>query len=293
MSTISMDMVKKLRDRTQVGMMDCKKALEEANGDFEKAVEILRKKGAAVAAKRAENVTNHGRIESYIDSKNILGAMVETACETDFAANTEAMQHFITDVAEHVASVNPPDVATLLKQPLHKNPKITVQQHLDDLIAKICESIKINRIARFQVSGNGLINSYIHPGSTLGIVIELATDKAPGTHSEELKTIAKDICMQIAVTNPLGVGPQDIDPAAIQKERDLAKEQLKDSNKPANVIDKIIEGKLNKFYQDACLLNQPFIKNDKINVQQYIAEASKKLGLGITIKQFKRFAIGR
>jgi elongation factor Ts len=293
MSKVSMDDVKKLRDRTQVGMMDCRKALEEANGDIEKAVEILRKKGAAVAAKRSENVTNHGRIESFINANHTIGSLIETACETDFAANTEAMQYFARDVAEHVATVNPTDVATLLTQPCSKNPKLTIQQHLDDLISKICESIKVNRFVRFQVAGDGIVNAYIHPGSTVGILVELATDKPIASHLEALKTIAKDICMQVAVTNPLCIKASDLDPAALEKERNLAREQLKDSGKPANVIDKIIEGKLGKFYQDACLLNQPFIKNDKLTVQQYINEESKKLGINITIKQFKRFGIGR
>ncbi len=288
-----MDDVKKLRDRTQVGMMDCRKALEEANGDIEKAVEILRKKGAAVAAKRAENVTNHGRVESFINENYTIGSLIETACETDFAANTEAMQYFARDVAEHVATVNPSDVATLLTQPCSKNPKLTIQQHLDDLVSKICEKIKVNRFVRFQVTGNGIVNAYIHPGSVVGILVELATDKPAASHLEALKTIAKDICMQIAVTNPLCIQASDLDPAILEKERNLAREQLKDSGKPANVIDKIIEGKISKFYQDACLLNQPFIKNDKLTVQQYINEEAKKLGLSITVKQFKRFGIGR
>jgi elongation factor Ts len=288
-----MDQVKKLRDRTQVGMMDCKKALEEANGDFELAVEILRKKGAAVAAKRADNVTNHGRIESYLNDTNTLGVLVETACETDFSANTDAMKQFVVNVAEHVADKNPSSVEELLKESFVKNPKITVQHLLDELVAKICESTKINRFARFAVSGHGLVNVYIHPGSTIGVMVEVATDKDPSAHRDALRTITKDICMQIAVTNPLAILPQDMDQASINKERALAEEQLQGSGKPAQVIEKIIQGKLEKFYQDACLLNQPFIKNDKIKVQQYIADEAKKLGLAITVKQFKRFAIGR
>jgi elongation factor Ts len=288
-----MDLVKKLRDTTQVGMMDCKKALEETNGDFEKALELLRKKGAAVAAKRAENTTNHGRVECFISADNKTGVLVETACETDFSAKTEAMEGFIHNVAQHIATANPTDVATLLAQPLTQNNKISVQQSLDELVSKICESTKITHFVRFNVDGNGLVNAYIHPGSTVGILIELATDKAPEAATEELKTVAKDVCMQIAVTNPLCTQPSELDPAVLEKERTLAREQMKDSNKPANVIEKIIEGKLGKFYQDACLLNQPFIKNDKMTVQQYITEAGKKLGLNITVKQFKRFAIGR
>jgi elongation factor Ts len=288
-----MDLVKQLRDKTQVGMMDCKKALEEANGDFEKALEILRKKGVAVAAKRADNVTNHGKVASEITPDYQTGALVEVACETDFSANTDAMQNFIAGVVHQVATTNPADLPTLLAQPLANNPKLTVQQSQDDLVSKICEKTQINRFVRYQVTGNGIVNTYIHPGATVGILIELATDKAPAGQLEELKQVAKDICMQVAVTNPVAVKPQDVDQAIVAKERDIAREQLKDSNKPAQVIEKIIEGKLNKFYQDACLLSQPFIKNDKTTIEQYLAEASKKVGMNITVKQFKRFAIGR
>lgn len=293
MSTVSMELVKKLRDATQVGMMDCRKALEEAQGDFDKAVEILRKKGAAVAAKRSENVTNQGRIESYLNASSTTGVLVEMACETDFAANTDSMRLFTDDVAEHIAQTNPQDLDTLLAQPLTKDTKITVRQHLDALVAKICENIKINRFIRFQVDKHGLVNAYIHPGSTVGVLVELTTNTEATPHIQELKSIAKDVCMQIAVTNPLCVRPAELDASVLEKERELAREQLKDSNKPTQVIEKIIEGKLGKFYQDACLMNQPFIKDDKLTVESYLAEASKKLGLTIAVKQFKRFAIGR
>jgi elongation factor Ts len=288
-----MELVKKLRDRTQVGMMDCKKALEQTNGDFDQAVEILRKKGAAVAAKRADNVTNHGRIESFINADSTVGVLVESACETDFSANTQAMKDFVVGVAEHIATKNSPSVETLLKESFSKNPAISVQHYLDELVAKICESTKVNRFVRFDVTGHGLINVYIHPGSTVGVMVELATDKAPQPHLEALRTLAKDICMQIAVTNPLCVLSNDLDPKAVEKERALAQEQLQPSGKPAAVIEKIIQGKLEKFYQDACLMNQPFIKNDKITVKQYIADTAKSMGLVVTVKQFKRFAIGR
>lgn len=293
MSNVSMDLVKKLRNHTQVGMMDCKKALEEAHGDFDKAVEILRKKGAAVAAKRAENVTNHGRIEGYVNNDCTVGALVEMACETDFAANTDSMNQFANRTAEHVAHANPAAVDSLLEQPLHSNKNITVRQSLDELIAKICENIKINRFVRFSVEKNGLVHVYIHPGSTVGVMLEFETNGSSAPHLDALKTLAKDVCLQITATNPVCTTPKELDPAILEKERTLAFEQLKDSGKPAQVIEKIVEGKLGKFYQDACLINQLFIKNDKITVEQLLNETSKKLGLAITVKQFKRFAIGR
>jgi elongation factor Ts len=293
MAKISMDLVKELREKTHVGLMDCKKALEEANGDIEKAIEILRKKGTAVASKRAENMTNNGRIESYISQDYKSGALVEVACETDFAAKTPAMEDFAKSAAQTAITSNIDNTETILSQKSPTNPKLTLNDQLNDLIAKIAEKIKINRIALAQTTGNGLVNSYIHPGSTVGVIVQLGADKDISQAQEILKTLAKDICMQITVTKPIAISPDKINPETIQKEREIAKEQLKDSNKPPQVIDKIIEGKLNKFYEEVCLVKQPFIKNDKITVEQYIKEVSAKTGVTITIAYFARFGIGR
>jgi elongation factor Ts len=293
MAAISMDLVKQLRDKTQVGMMDCKKALEEANGDFDGALDLLRKKGAAVAAKRADNATTQGRVECFLSSDHTVGALVETACETDFSANTDSMKQFIIAAATEGALNNPASIDDLLALPLSSNPALTVKSLLDELIAKICENIKINRYARLQAPSNGFVNAYIHPGSSIGVMVELAADKDVAGNTEVLAQIAKDVCMQAAVTNPVAIRATELDPAVVEKERAFALDQMKDSGKPANVIEKIIEGKIAKFYQDACLLNQAFIKNDKLTVQQYIDEAAKATGLKLTVKAIHRFAIGR
>ncbi len=287
-----MDMVKLLREKTQVGMMDCKKALEEASGDMEKAIEILRKKGTAVAAKRAENVTNNGRIECFIAPDFSVGALVEVACETDFSAKTPDMEIFTNDAAQVLTRHPLSTIDAVLEQKSITNPSVTVKDHLNDLIAKIAEKIQINNIARFHIEAHGVVNTYIHPGSTVGVMVELTTEK-PCEKKEEFATIARDICMQIAVNKPIAVTPKDLDPALIEKEREIAKEQLQTSNKPANVIEKIIDGKINKFYEEVCLNNQAFIKNDKLTIKQHLDELSKKLNNTITIKQFVRFGIGR
>ncbi len=292
MATISMDLVKELREKTQVGMMDCKKALEQANGDMEKAIEILRKKGTAVAAKRAENATNNGRIESWISPDFKTGALAEVACETDFSANTQDMLDFATHVAEITAKTNVTDPAEILTQKSLKNATLTIKDHLDELIAKIAESIKVSRTVLFKAGSKGLVNAYIHPGSTIGVMVELEADKDIAA-TEELKAAARDVCMQIAVTKPLAVKSADLDPALIEKERNIATEQLQAANKPAQIIEKIVEGKLNKFYEEVCLLNQPFIKNDKVSVAQHLKEISTKVGANVTVKQFVRFGIGR
>jgi elongation factor Ts len=288
-----MELVKQLREKTQVGMMDCKKALEEANGDMEKAIEILRKKGAAVAAKRGDNVTSNGRIESFISADGKTGAIVEIACETDFSAKTVDMEFFAKHTAEVASIYAVTDVQAILSQKSLKDAKLVIKDHLDELVAKIAESIKVSKVVIFKVGQFGLVGSYIHPGSTVGVMVNLTTEKDLSSNIEELKLVAKDICMQIAVNKPIAVAPENVDASTVNKEREIAAEQLKASGKPANVIEKIVEGKLKKFYEDFCLLNQFFIKNDKITVQQYLAEVSTKLGCKIVVKEFVRFGIGR
>ncbi|MFA6534708.1 MAG: translation elongation factor Ts [Candidatus Babeliales bacterium] len=293
MANVSMDLVKKLREKTQVGMMDCKKALEESNGDIEKAIEILRKKGSAVAAKRGDNATTNGRVECFISSDAKTGAMVEVACETDFSAKTVDMEFFAKHTAEVAAITAVNDAQAILSQKSVKNPTLVIKDHLDELIAKIAESIKVSKVILFKAGKLGMVHAYIHPGSTVGVMIELEMEKDPSSQFEALKDIAKDLCMQIAVNKPLSVSSADLDPASVAKEREIATEQLKLSGKPANVIEKILEGKIKKYYEDVCLLNQFFIKNDKLTIQLYLDEVSKKLGNKVAVKQFVRIGIGR
>ena len=287
MTKVSMDLVKELRDKTQIGMMDCKKALEEAGGDIEKAIELLRKKGAAVAAKRADNATDNGRIESYLMPDFKQGALVEIACETDFSANTGTMKDLVLHAAQMAAETQVSDEAVLLE----KNKKL--KDHLDEVLAKISEKIHISRIAAFKVAEHGLVNAYIHPGSTIGVIIELATQVDPARDIEALKTIARDICMHIAVTKPLFVSPENADPATLEKERGIAMEQLKDTKKPANILEKIVEGKINKYLEEVCLVRQRFIKNEDLTIEQYLKETSTKFNNPMSIKRFVRFAINR
>jgi len=254
---------------------------------------LLRKKGAAVAAKRAENVTNNGRIEAFVSPDYTSGALVEVSCETDFSANTGSMQEFAQHAAELLAKNALNDAAHLMTQKSLKNASLTLKDHLDELIAKIAENIKISNIARFATTGHGVINVYIHPGSTVGVMVELSAEKDVAAAREELKTLVKDICMQIAVTKPLCVRPEELDNAVVEKERSLAREQLASSNKPAQIIEKIIDGKISKFYEEVCLTKQLFIKNDKISIEQHVKDVGQKITNNLTIKRFVRFGIGR
>ena len=301
MSTISVDMIKKLRDATQVSMMDCKKALIDAEGDFDKAIEILRKKGASVAAKRAENATNNGNVQVIIAPDFKSGTIVETACETDFSANTEDMRSFSQTVGNHILASYHASTAivteaqaltSLMQEKLYTGSGIALQTILDELIAKIAESIKVARFAKINTN-NGIVNGYVHAGSTLGVLVELAIEGTRPADITGLVQAAKDVAMQVAVTKPLCVNPDELDQAVIAKESEIFAEQLRREGKNAQIIEKILPGKLSKFYETVCLNNQKFIKDDKQTIAQMLDAAGKKAGCSVRIARFVRFAIGQ
>jgi elongation factor Ts len=290
-------MIKKLREATQVSMMDCKKALTESGGDYEKAVELLRKKGASVAAKRADNATNNGSIQVSIAPDFRSGAILEAACETDFSANTQDMRDFTTAVSGHILATgktvvasSDSDVAALMNEELTGRPGLTVQGRLEELISKISESIKVARFAR--LSGeNSMVNAYVHPGSTIGVLVELAVDGQRPADITDLAQAAKDVAMQAAVTRPLCITPDQLDESVVAKEREIFAEQLRGEGKNDQIIEKIMPGKLSKFYESVCLNNQKFIKDDKQTIAQMLTAVGKAAGCTLRIANFVRFSI--
>ena len=278
MATISMDLVKELREKTQVGMMDCKKALVETEGNIEKAVELLRKKGAAVAAKRADSAMDNGRTELFISADCTVGALAEIGCETDFSANTDDMKNFAISAATQAVELNLDDSAALLEK------SSGLKDNHNELLAKISEKIMINKIALFKAEGKGIVNGYIHPGSTVGVLVELESDGSSDT--TKLAECARNICMHIAVTRPLCVTPESLDASILEKEKVIMTEQLKNSGKPDAIIEKIMVGKVNKYYEEVCLNKQKYIKNDKQSIEDYAKS------LGASVKRFARFGIG-
>jgi len=300
-STISVDMIKKLRDATQVSMMDCKKALMDAEGDFDKAIEILRKKGASVAAKRAENATNNGNVQVIIAPDFKSGTIVETACETDFSANTDDMRSFGQNVGNHVLATKADTngivseaatLTSLMQEQLYTGSGLSLQSMLNELIAKIAESIKISRFSKIATS-NGVVNGYVHAGSTLAVLVELAIDGARPADITDLVQAAKDVAMQVAVTKPLCVNASELDQTVVAKEREIFAELLRREGKNEQMIEKIMPGKLSKFYEAVCLHNQKFIKDDKQTIAQMLEAAGKKAGCSVRVARFVRFAIGQ
>lgn len=292
MAKVSLELIQKLRERTGVGMMDCRKALEETGGDLEEAVTLLRKKGIAVAAKRSENATENGLVEAFVS--DAFASLVEIGCETDFSARTDAMKNFAKLAAKTAAADLDLDNLENLMVAQIPDLGLTVKTQLDELIAKICENIKIASAKNFKLKENSVAASYVHPDNSVACMIELESDCAlSAEQKEKVQTGARELCMQIAVSNPLVVRSSELSPEIIEKEKETARGQLAQTTKPESMWDKIIEGKLKKFYEDVCLLNQKFIKDDSITVEQKVEALAKQLGCKLSVVRFARIGIKR
>jgi len=280
--TITAAQVNELRKKTGAGMMDCKSALVEADGDMIKAVEILRKKGTAVAAKRADRSANEGIILTKISDDKKKGSILEINCETDFVAKSEDFVK-LADKAIKTAFEKRDDSVNKL---LEKNPDLN--DMLNDVLGKVGEKIEISRLANEEAS-NGLLVDYIHPGSKLGVMVKFDN---VNNSSDELVDLGKDVAMQIAAMNPLCVTREEVEKATIEKEIEIYKEISRKEGKPEQILEKIAHGKLNKFYQENVLLEQAFIKDNSKTVSDLIKEYNLKHKSDSQIKLFHRFHLG-
>jgi len=275
MADITAAAVGKLREMTNAGLMDCKRALTEANGDLHAAVDILRKKGVASAQTKASREAKEGVIVQHILPGSRVGLLVEINCETDFVAKNETFRAFCDQIAQKLA----------------QDPKTDVEADRVAAVAKMGENIKISRHRRFEVSGNGTVAAYIHTGAKVGVLVEVGAGKESTVANDEFRQLVRDITLQIAAAHPLAVSRDQVDPAVVAKEKEIAAEQVK--NKPPQAIAKIVEGKLDKFFQGVCLLDQGFVKkNSEVTVKEHVASLAKQLDDEITIRRFIRFQVG-
>jgi len=274
---VTSELVKKLRDKTGAGMMDCKKALDESNGDLEKAIEILRKKGAATAAKRADKTANEGIIVSKVSDDAKYGILVEINCETDFVARGEDFVNFANSIAQIVFDKSPKSVEELLTLS-HPSGK-TVADALSELVGKVGEKTEIRRIYTVKTDG-AFLESYIHMGSKLGVLVEFGAEFTPAN-----KTIARDIAMQVAEMNQIVVSRDKVSKELIDKEVEIYRQQAKNEGKPEQIAEKIATGRLEKYFQEVVLLEQSFIKDAGKAVKDLLSP-------NVTVKQFKRFQLG-
>ena len=316
MADITAKMVMELRERTQVGMMDCKKALLECEGDMQKAIDFLREKGIAKAAKKAERDAKEGRVFTYIHSNAKLGVLLELDCETDFVANTEQFQTLGHELAMQIAEANPAYVSSeevpaevidheieiaqgniakyyedncLLNQKSISDSNVKISDMIIETIAKLGENIKVKRFARFT---NGRVFTYIHSNAKLGVLLELDCETDFVANTEQFQTLGHELAMQIAAANPAYISSEEVPAEIIDHEREVIKAQAREEKKPEAMLDKIADGRIAKYYEENCLLNQKSIRDSSVKINDMIIETIAKLGENIKVKRFARFTIG-
>ena len=273
---ISAQDVKRLRDMTGVGMMDCKKALQEADGDFDKAVEILRKKGQKVAAKRADKEANEGLVVAAVADDHTAAALVEVNCETDFVARNDDFQSFADDIAQVVLRERPADLDALMATEYEDGR--TVEQAVTELTGKIGEKIDIRRFAVLSSDTGGVV-SYIHPGSRLGVLVEMQGNG-------QVEEAGRDVAMQVAALNPVATTRDEVPEEVKEKEMEIARAAARNEGKPDHIIDRIATGKLERYYKDNVLVEQPFVKDSSMTVKEMLAQADAD------VRTYVRFALG-
>ncbi|MBR5218800.1 MAG: elongation factor Ts [Clostridia bacterium] len=280
---ISASAVKDLREKTGCGMMDCKKALTEANGDMERAIELLREKGLAAAAKKAGRIAAEGIVTAVVDGAT--GVVLEINSETDFVGKNAEFQKFVSDVAELIIKKNPADVDALYAEALEGK---TVREVLNDKIATIGENMNIRRFERYE----GVLEAYIHGGGRIGVLVQFSLEDESKKDAPEFKTFARDMAMQVAAAIPSYVRKEEVPAEVVEKEKEILTAQALNEGKPANIVEKMVVGRINKFYKEVCIVDQAFIKDPDKSVTALMKEVSTAIGTKIDIVKFARFEKG-
>ena len=276
MPEITPALVGQLRAMTGAGLMNCKKALDETKGDLNAAVDLLRKQGAAAAVKKADRAANEGLIGQAVLSGGQVGALIEVNCETDFVARNDSFKAFVTELAAKAAS----------------QPGADLEPDRVGAVAKIGENIQIRRATRLEVQGTGALAAYIHTGGKVGVMVEVGANNAASVNTEEFKQLLRDVTLQIAAASPVSVSRNEVPQDIVDKEREIASQSDALKGKPAAAMESILKGKLNKYFETNCLLEQGFVKNPDLKVEAHLGAISKQLGDTITIRRFLRFQIG-
>ena len=289
---ITAKMVKDLRETTGAGMMDCKKALVDADGVMDAAVDILRTKGLAALAKKAGRATNEGIIGGYVECGSKVGVMVELNCETDFVARNADFKSFVAELASNIASSAPLDVADLMAKPFAEGTD-TFEQVLGAFVSKVGENMGVARFMRYELASEfGLITVYVHGVGNIGVMVEVAAGTADAASSDAFALLGRDLAMQIAAVAPYAVSREKIEQSVVDHELSIYKAQAAESGKPEPIQQKIAEGRLEKFFKEVTLLEQDFVKDSDKSVRQYIDAVAKELGTTIEVVRFDRFVMG-
>jgi elongation factor Ts len=274
-TVIDAQLVKTLREKTNAGLMDCKKALAETNGDFEAAVDVLRKKGTIKMIEKGDREAKEGVIAQAILPGAKVGVLVEINCETDFVAKNDSFKAFTDEVAKKIAL----------------DPAADLEADRAAAFQKIRENIVIRRSERVEVKGHGAVAAYIHTGGKVGVLVEVGANKDEITTTEGFKQLVRDITLQIAAAHPISVDRSSVPAATLERERAIYRDQVP-PGKPANIVEKIVDGKIDKFYSTVCLIDQAFIKNPDQTISQLVAAKSKELGDQLVIRRFLRYSVG-
>jgi len=291
---ISASLVKDLREKTGAGMMDCKKALVATSGNFEEAIDFLRKKGMASAANKAGRATKEGAVVALVHGEGNMGVLLEVNCETDFVARTEQFKAFTRELCNHILKNKPASVEALMGQTVASGK--TVQVMLQETIAQLGENMGIRRFERFEASvdGKGLVTSYIHGEGKVGVLLDLAVGNTSAAHSDAFKALAKDLTMHIAAAAPRWLNASQVPADIVSKEREIAVAQIQNSGKAMKpeFMEKAVEGRVRKLLEEVCLMTQPFVKDPNKTIDQLVKETDKVVGGGLVVRHFARFVLG-
>ena len=279
---ISAAMVKELREKTGAGMMDCKKALVEVEGDLEKAVDWLRQKGMAKAAKKSGRATSEGLVMAAVSADGKTVAMSALLCETDFVARGEQFEALAAKVAQSVLDSNPADAEAL---------KGLVGEDVTQLIASVGENMQLGNFTRHSREDNEVIGQYIHANRKIGVLVALVCDSAATAAKPEVQELAKNVAMQVAATNPMALDGASLDAAAMEREREVYRQKAREEGKPEQIVEKIAEGAVKKFQKEVCLMEQPYIRDDKKNMTEVVREVAKAVGGDIKVAGFSRIQL--
>ncbi|PPJ63764.1 translation elongation factor Ts [Cuspidothrix issatschenkoi] len=292
MAEISAKLVQELRQKTGAGMMDCKKALKENDGDIEASVTWLRQKGIAKADKGSSRIAAEGLVETYIQPDGQVGVLIEVNCQTDFVARNEAFKALVKNLAQQAATVD--SVESLLTQPYIENSSVTVDEFIKETIATLGENIQVRRFVNFSISGTpGIADSYIHTGGRVGVLVELNTQTALAVANEEFQNLARNAAMQIAACpNVEYVSVDQIPAEIVSKEKDIEMGKDDLGNKPENIKEKIVQGRIEKRLKEMTLLDQPYIRDQSISVEDLVKQVKSKVGEEIQVTRFVRFVLG-
>lgn len=286
---ITASIVKELRDKTNAGMMDCKKVLSETNGDIEAAIKLLRERGIAKAGAKADRAANEGIITARVNAAAATGILLEVNCETDFVSKNENFQAFVAEIADTLIASSAADHAAALAV---TKGDLSLEDTVKAKVVEVGENLQFRKYVRFDAASGGVVGSYIHMGGKVGVLIEVGTTKLETAGTESFKELVKDLTLHIAASAPKGLSREDIADSVIENEKDIFRARLIAEGKPEAMIEKIIPGQLNKFFAESCFLEQPFVKDGDIKVSALLEAKSKELGDTLSVTRFVRFGLG-